>query len=256
MEPVLLIAGTISSGSTEVSAMKIVEKKISKPEQCGYLSDRKWQLEYHFVSELSSAEYTRLVQSGWRKYGKALFRPRCPSCTECRPIRLVPSEFKANRSQLRTLKRNQDISIRVEDSKMDDQVIRLYYRHHQARADEVGWPEPEPGQSLFHLWSLADNPFPIQRWCHFLDDELIAVCYVDPLSDGYSLVYSFYDPELRVRSLGTWMILSVIEKAREESLPFVYLGYFVKDCRSMNYKSNFRPNQIMDVDGNWISSDS
>ncbi len=236
--------------------MRIVEKKLSKPEQCGYLSDRNWQLEYHFVSELTKREYTRLVESGWRKYGKALFRPRCPSCSECRPIRLIASQFEFNRSQKRTIKKNQDILIKVESSKMDDEIIRLYYRHHQSRADEVGWPEPEPGQSLFHLWSLSDNPFPIERWCHYLDDELVAVCYVDPLSDGYSLVYSFYDPDYKSRSLGTWMILSVIEKAREVNLPHVYLGYYVKDCRSMNYKIKFAPNQIMNEEGLWIDSDT
>ena len=134
---------------------------------------------------------------------------------------------------------------------MDDDLIRLYYRHHQARSDEVGWPEPEPGQSLFHLWSLADNPFPIERWCHYLDDELVAVCYVDPLTNGYSLVYSFYDPEMKERSLGTWMILSVIEAAKANKRPDIYLGYYVEGCRSMNYKINFNPCEIMDADGNW-----
>lgn len=236
--------------------MKIVEKKLSRPETCGYLGDRNWQLEYHFVSELNVSEYTRLVQSGWRKYGKALFRPQCPTCSECRPIRLNANKFKPNRSQKRTIKRNQDLRIEVEQSSMDDDLIRLYYRHHQARSDEVGWPEPEPGQSLFHLWSLADNPFPIERWCHYLDDELVAVCYVDPLTNGYSLVYSFYDPEMKERSLGTWMILSVIEAAKVKGRPDVYLGYYVEGCRSMNYKIKFNPCEIMDADGNWQEMDS
>ena len=49
--------------------------------------------------------------------------------------------------------------------------------------------------------------------------------------------------------LGTWMILSVIEQARLKKLPYVYLGYFVKGCRSMNYKKNYKPNEIMQIDG-------
>lgn len=231
--------------------MRVVEKKISKPEECGYLSDRNWQLEYHFVSELSSAEYTKLIEDGWRKYGKALFRPQCPSCQECRAIRVLTDEFKPNRSQKRTWSRNQDLEVRIEPTTMEDDLIGLYHRHHKARSDEVGWPDPDPGQSLFHLWSLSDNPFPIEKWCHYLNDELIGVCYADPLTNGYSLVYSFYEPEFKSRSLGTWMILSVIEQARLKNLPYVYLGYFVKGCRSMNYKENYKPNEIMQIDGTW-----
>lgn len=234
--------------------MKVVQKKLSKPEECGYLKDRDWQLEYHFVSELSCAEYTKLIEAGWRKYGKALFRPQCPACTECRPIRLLTNEFQPNRSQKRTISRNSDIVVKLEEAIMEDELIGLYYRHHQARSTDVGWPEPEAAQSLYHLWSLSDNPFPIEKWCHYLDEELVGVCYVDPLSNGYSLVYSFYEPGLKNRSLGTWMILSVIEKAKELGKPYVYLGYFVKDCRSMNYKLNFQPNEIMDESGTWSRS--
>jgi arginine-tRNA-protein transferase len=105
--------------------------------------------------------------------------------------------------------------------------------------------------SVSHLTTLCENPFPIQEWCHFVDNELAGVCYVDPLPDGFSAVYSFYDPALPKRSLGTWMILALIEKARQLGLPYIYLGYYVRDCKSMAYKKKFIPNEILYPDGEW-----
>lgn len=231
--------------------MKVVGKYLSSPDQCGYLPDRQWRLEYEYVSELTPAEYTDKLQAGWRKYGHALFRPACGSCVECQPIRIVVDKFEASRSQKRSIKNNQDVEIQIGPAHLSREGLDLYMRHHEHHAENIGWPEPNIGNSISHLASLSDNPFPIEEWCHFLGRELIGVAYVDPLPDGFSAVYSFYSPEFSKRSLGTWMILAIVERAKQLGLPYVYLGYFVEGCRSMKYKSRFLPHEIRGVDGVW-----
>ncbi len=231
--------------------MKVVGRFLSSPDQCGYLPDRDWRLEYEYVSELTPLEYMEKIRQGWRKYGHALFRPVCKNCNECQPIRIVVDKFEPNRSQKRSIKANQDVVVTIGHADLDRVKFDLYMRHHDHHAESVGWPTPDIRTSISHLNSLSDNPFPIEEWCHYLDEELIGVVYVDPLPDGFSAVYSFYTPDYQRRSLGTWMILAIIERARQLGLPYVYLGYYVEDCRSMKYKSKFLPHEIRGLDGVW-----
>ncbi|MDX2104948.1 MAG: arginyltransferase [Candidatus Melainabacteria bacterium] len=231
--------------------MKLSKSLFSEPEQCGYLPDQQWRFEYKKAIEMTSEEYTAFIHDGWRKFGRMLFRPICNSCSACQPIRVRCAEFSPDRSQKRTLKANEDLQINVSHSGMDKSVYDLYMSHHEARAQDVGWRKPTVFGSLSHLSSMEDNPFAIQVWKHKLNDRLVGVCFVEPLSDGYSAIYSFYDPDEKKRSLGTWMILNLIEKARIENLPFVYLGYYVEGCRSMSYKSTYFPSEIRNEDGSW-----
>jgi len=231
--------------------MKVVGKFLSSPDQCGYLPDRQWRLEYEYVSELTPLEYMEKIRAGWRKYGHALFRPACGSCVECQPIRIVVDKFVPNRSQKRAIKSNQDVQIKIGSAHFSREALDLYMQHHKHHSSEIGWPSPDIRNSISHLNSLSDNPFAIEEWCHYLDQKLIGMAYVDPLPDGFSAVYSFYTPDQPKRSLGTWMILAIVERARQLNLPYVYLGYFVKDCRSMKYKARFLPHEIRGRDGVW-----
>jgi len=231
--------------------MKLSKSLFSEPEQCGYLPDQKWRFEYKKAIDMTSAEYTAFIHDGWRKFGRMLFRPICDNCTACRPIRVSCTDFTPDRSQKRTWKTNEDLIVYIGASGMDKSVYDLYMTHHEARSRDVGWRPPTVFGSLSHLSSMEDNPFPIEVWKHKLDDRLVGVCFVEPLIDGYSAIYSFYDPNEKKRSLGTWMILNLIEKAKREGLPYVYLGYYVEDCRSMSYKGTYFPSEIKSDDGTW-----
>ena len=94
-------------------------------------------------------------------------------------------------------------------------------------------------------------PFPIEEWCYYIGDRLLGVGYVDRLPEGLSAIYFFYDPQESHRSLGTFNVLSILREARTSGVPYVYLGYYVEGCRSLEYKARFRPNEILDTDGTW-----
>jgi arginyl-tRNA--protein-N-Asp/Glu arginylyltransferase len=101
---------------------------------------------------------------------------------------------------------------------------------------------------------LLQNPFRTEEWTYYLGRRLIAVAYVDALAEALSAIYCYYDPADKARSLGTFNVLSLLASARERGLPHVYLGYYVAGCRSMEYKRNFRPNEVLRSDGTWEAS--
>jgi leucyl-tRNA---protein transferase len=218
---------------------------------CAYLPDRLSQLEYRVVPGLTKDQYMELVRNGWRRFGHMLFRPRCPACTACQPIRTLVNEFKPDRSQRRVQKANRNTELRIIRPTLDRERMALYYRHHAHHAAQKGWPDPNIADGIQHCENIIDGPFPVEEWDYYVDDKLVAVSYIDHLEEGYSGIYFYHDPEFRDLSLGTWICLSLIEQAKLNGHPYVYFGYYIAGCRSMEYKGRFEPNQVLDADGEW-----
>jgi arginyl-tRNA--protein-N-Asp/Glu arginylyltransferase len=219
--------------------------------QCHYLADRMWQLEYVVVTSLKKDEFDQLVQRGWRRFGDMLFRPVCPACTACQPIRILVDEFKPDRNQRRVQKTNADTRLEIGPPSIDETRLDLYFRHHMHHSQQKGWEAPEEDRGRRHIQSIINGPLPVSEWAYYRDEKLVAISYTDDLADGFSGVYFYHDPEFRKLSLGTWICLSLIEEAQRRGLPFVYLGYYIDGCRSMEYKGSFAPNQVLDANGDW-----
>lgn len=235
-----------------------MEKEVSynylaPPSQCHYLLDQQWQLEYRICAGLTSQMYLELLNQGWRRFGWTLFRPRCASCQACQPIRILVDSFRPDRSQRRVQKANADTKLVISKPSIDAARLDLYHRHHQHHAETKGWPAPNRGDAVAHILSIVEGPFPVQEWAYYIDEQLVSLSYVDALADGYSGIYFYHDPELRKLSLGNWICISMIEQAKVDGLPYLYLGYYIKDCRSMEYKGKFAPNQVLTPDGTWIN---
>ena len=125
--------------------------------------------------------------------------------------------------------------------------LDLWARFHLHGHETKGWPTDagdDPGL-------LLENPFRTEEWAYYVGRRLVAVAYVDALPGALSAIYCYYDPAEGARSLGTFNILSMLVAARERGLPYVYLGYYVAGCRSMEYKRNFRPNELLQPDRTW-----
>jgi arginine-tRNA-protein transferase len=248
------------------------------PRVCSYLPDRLARMEYEYVSALSPGEYLTRMLAGWRRFGKMLFRPRCEGCTECRALRVRVADFRADRSQRRARKANEDVvQLRIGKPSLSPAKLALYDRYHAFQEGDKAWPGHPEEDAAGYAESFIYHPFRVEEWSYFVGRRLVAVGYVDslpappepidddgeadrvslPMADeatnvsGLSAIYFFYDPDQRARSLGTWNVLCLIDEAARRGLPFVYLGYHVAGCRSLEYKANFRPNQRREDDGVW-----
>lgn len=225
---------------------------VSLPHDCSYLPGQTWRLEYEMVSAMTADEYRARMDANWRRFGHTLFRPRCPECTACRTLRVLVDQFRPNRSQKRCRALNEAaVRLRIGRPTVSQAKLDLYDRYHAFQTEFKGWPGHAPKDAADYIDSYVSNPFPVQEWCYYVGKKLVGVGYVDDLPGALSAIYFFYDPEERLRALGTWNVLSIIEVAAARGLPFVYLGYFVPGCRSLEYKANFAPNQLRQPDGSW-----
>lgn len=225
---------------------------IAHPSQCGYLPAETWQLKYALVKNLTPEKYWELINTGWRRFGHVLFRPACPSCNACQPIRVLSQQYQPNRSQRRLIKQNENtVILKVQQPELNEKKLALYMRHHQDHSQTKGWPAPSMLGGVEHISSIIDGPFPVEEWCYYIDERLVSVSYMDVLKDGFSGIYFFWDPDYRNYQLGTWILITMIKRAAALGLPYAYLGYFVKGCRSMEYKGHYTPSEILYPDGNW-----
>jgi arginine-tRNA-protein transferase len=219
---------------------------------CGYLPEQTWRLEYDLVNELTAVEYMERMVRGWRRFGRSLFRPRCPVCTACRSLRIVVERFRPNRSQRRVRAENEGIvRLHIGTPRVSRAKLDLYDRYHAFQSAAKGWPAHDLRDGSSFEDSFVDNPFPTQEWCYYRGTKLVGVGYVDNLPDGLSAIYFFYDPDERASSPGTWNILNLVDQAAARGIPHVYLGYYVAGCPSMEYKIRFAPNQLLGPDGSW-----
>ena len=221
---------------------------ISPPGPCPYLPDRVSQLHYQLSPGIGPDDYIARLREGWRRFGPVLFRPECPTCRMCQSIRVPVRAFRPNESQRRAWKANDgQVTILVGSPSDSNEKRDLLARFHQHGCHTKGWPAADtPSLDLF-----IGNPFPTEEWCYRLGDRLIAVGYVDALSDALSAIYFFHDPADAKRSLGTYNVVAMIAAARERGLSYVYLGYYVEGCRSLEYKARFRPNETLTMGGQW-----
>lgn len=216
------------------------------------MPDQRSSLTYEVVSRLSAAEYQERLKAGWRRFGFSLFRPTCPACTACRSLRVPVAAFKPDRSQRRCAATNAGaVRLVIGAPEVTDEKLDLYDRFHTHQSAHVGWSDHGPKSPSDYAESFVDNPFVTQEWCYYLGERLVGVGYVDRFPEGLSLIYFFHDPDERARSLGTFNVLTALRVAGKWALPYVYLGYFVEGCRSLEYKSRFRPNEALGEDGEW-----
>lgn len=217
---------------------------------CSYLEDQLATTVFVDPTlRLDAEAYSELSDFGFRRSGQHLYRPRCRQCQACIPVRIPVAQFQANRSQKRCLKRNAAVTTNIVDSIATDEHFDLYRRYIDARhADGDMYP---PSRSQYE--EFLSSEWGVTRYIEYrLDDELIAVSVSDQLDQGLSAIYTFYAPEHPNRGLGVLGVLKQIELCKELGLPFLYLGYWVRDCKKMNYKTLYRPLQLL-IQQNWLT---
>ncbi|MEX0732962.1 MAG: arginyltransferase [Aquisalimonadaceae bacterium] len=215
---------------------------------CSYLPDRPARTV--FVDPrypLDNQHYGLLVQQGMRRSGRYVYQPGCPTCQACKSLRIPVQDFTPNRSQRRCWKRNSDLEVLSREPEFREEHFQLYLQYLSRRHPGSGMDDPDPDRYMeFLVADWAKTSFHEIR----LGEELLGVCVTDRLPDGLSAIYTYFHPDYAARSLGTWAILWQIEQARREKVPYVYLGYWIAECRKMLYKTAFRPCEVHEG-GRW-----
>jgi leucyl-tRNA---protein transferase len=219
------------------------------PLPCPYVPGR---TERKVVTEITGPDaeslHDRLSRAGFRRSHNIAYAPVCPGCRSCVPIRIPVAEFRPERTLRRIARANEDVEGFEVPARASSEQFNLFQRYQQARHADGDMAT----MSLYDYRAMVEDT-PIETFIAEFrdrDDRLVGACLTDRLGDGLSAVYSFFAPGQERRSLGTFAILWLIERARELELPFVYLGYWVPESRKMAYKARFRPSEIL-IGGSW-----
>jgi arginine-tRNA-protein transferase len=188
-----------------------------------------------------------LSHQGFRRSQNVLYRPSCAGCSACLSARIVVGEFVPSRSQRRVRRRNAGLTRTPRGPSATPAQYQLFRRYLDARHATGGMADMDMSEFAAMIEESPVRSLVVE---YHRDSRLVAVCLTDVLSDGVSMVYSFFDPDLPRDSLGTQVVLDHIAMAAESRLPYVYLGYWVPGSAKMDYKSRFQPLEIF-ADGRW-----
>ena len=207
----------------------------------------------HLIGRRAAALNGQLTQSGFRRSQTIAYRPACENCRACVSVRIKAGEFRPSRTFRRIVELNRDIAGTVNLPDPSRAQYSLFRRYLDARHGDGGMAD----MTALDYATMIEDSHVETRLVEYrfavknADGErpLVAACLTDLLTDGLSMVYSFYEPEEQHRSFGTFMILDHIERARRLGLPHVYLGYWVEGSRKMAYKARFLPQERLGMNG-------
>lgn len=225
----------------------------TSPAPCPYLPGKFEQKVFTRLSGPNARMINeKLAQAGFRRSQNIAYKPSCEGCNACLSVRIQVDTFAPSKSMQRVMDRNGDIQSEVVDAWANDEQFRLLRRYLDARHQGGGMSE----MTMFDYVAMVEDSAVDTHLVEYrlrrpdgAPGALIAVCLADILSDGLSMVYSFYDTAYGARSLGTLMVLDHVAQARARGLRYVYLGYYIPGSKKMDYKGRFGPLEARFEDG-------
>jgi leucyl-tRNA---protein transferase len=218
------------------------------PVPCPYLDGH---AERKLIVELAGAAaadfYDDLSRAGFRRSQGFAYRPACPQCQACVPVRIAVNRFAHSRSTRRVRNANRDLSGRLVAARATPEQFQLFtaYQRLRHRDSDMAAMSYADYRSM-----IEDTPLRTVM-AEFRDGAgtLAAASLLDRLDDGVSAVYSFFDAAAQKQSLGTWSILWLVEECRRQGLPYVYLGYWIAESGKMAYKARFPAVERLTAEG-------
>lgn len=211
----------------------------------------------HLVGERAGELNNILTQGGFRRSQSIAYRPACEACRACVSVRVVARDFGPTQSMRRIMRRNNDIAGEMRIAVPTSEQYAIFRAYLDSRHRDGGMAD----MTVLDYAMMIEDSHIETRIIEYrrrepgapsgkrAAGELVAIALTDVLGDGLSMVYSFFEPDEAARSLGTYMVLDHIARARTMGLAYVYLGYWVRGSRKMDYKSRFLPQQRLLPDG-------
>lgn len=213
--------------------------------KCAYLPHKRMRMEYKYIEDCPTFLNQQLIQRGWRRFGEYYSRPKCPNCNECLSLRIDANKYKFSKSARRCIKKNQNTKILIQKPTLTREHLSLYEKYHKYMEMKKGWKHYTLSPNSYHeLYVCGAMEFG-KEILYFVDNKLVGVDLIDIIDDGISSIYFFYDPNYAHLSLGRFSLYQQILIAKNYKLPWIYLGYYVKECPSLNYKADYKPHEIL-----------
>jgi arginine-tRNA-protein transferase len=233
---------------------------VTTPQPCPYLPGKlERKLFTHLTHEKPLALIDNLLKGGFRRSQNIAYMPYCEGCHACVSVRVVVDEFEPNRSMRRVIEKNRDLASRRVAPVPTSEQFSLFRAYIDARHSDGGMADMTVLDYAMMVEDSVVKTFlteyrvkpenPLEKRMESWPLAAIALC--DKLSDGISMVYSFYEPFYEQRSLGTYMILEHVDYVRRLGLPYLYLGYWIEGSRKMSYKTRFKPQERLGPNG-WV----
>ncbi|MBX6426367.1 MAG: arginyltransferase [Variibacter sp.] len=225
---------------------------LTAPSPCPYLPGKEERKVFtHLVGERAAELNDLLTHGGFRRSQSIAYRPACEGCRRCVSVRVLVDEFRPSRNLRRVQKRNADLIGEMRPAVPTSEQYAIFRAYLDSRHRDGGMAD----MTVLDYAMMVEDSHVRTRVVEYRrrgpdsgfngrgTGPLLAVALTDVLSDGLSMVYSFFDPAEAARSLGTFMVLDHIARARAMGLPYVYLGYWVEGSRKMDYKRRFLPQE-------------
>ncbi len=247
-----------------IEGRKFPQFYITPPAPCPYLDGKlERKIFTHLIGDQATVLNNTLTHGGFRRSQNIAYRPACDKCNACVSVRVIVDEFEMTRSMARTWARNADIVSAMVEASPSQEQYSIFRGYIDARHAEGGMAD----MTVLDFAAMVEDSFVDTRMIEYREatdgrldpgtessGPLVAAALTDVLEDGLSMIYSFYEPDHTHRSLGTYMIIDHINRARALGLPYVYLGYWVEGSAKMEYKRRFLPQERLSADG-WRRAD-
>lgn len=225
---------------------------LTRGHSCSYIDG---EVEQRIATDISSHAdmHDRLAETGFRRIENWVYKPSCPQCNACKPIRVITDAFQPSKTQKRIYAANKDIQVTDVGGQTSLEQYALFQHYLSSRHvdGQMASMSLEEFEGMIQNSPIKTNLLEFRQGDN---NELLGCMLTDFQRDGLSAVYSFFSPHHPKRSLGAFMILHLIEKAKANQLPYLYLGYYIKDSAKMSYKIAYRPYEIFQ-NGNWENAE-
>ena len=222
---------------------------LSQEHPCGYLETKIAQsLFVHPSYSITTSTYAHLLEQGFRRSGEEVYAPHCSHCSACIPARLPLKKFKPSKSQRRCMRKNIETQVNIKPAIFEQAHYDMYLRYQAIRHPDGSMINASPENYFSFLSSSWCNTQFVEFSIH---NELAGIAIIDQFDEAWSAVYTFFEPKFSDYSLGVYAILWQIQQANLQQKEYLYLGFWLKDCTKMSYKTCYQPIQLL-IDKQWV----